>query len=326
MQTRFLLRSFKKKREREKFTIEQRAKFLHDTIATQRRFLAQQRSKAIRNKLPIRNQLRNQMMTYLKYVGGYRHAQLNKKKFKEIQVMYEKVKRANENFILIGSGKDENLIEKMNEKAAGMDTEEVSEEPKSTKVKAKIKEPKENIRKRLGRRLKMKALKRSKRQKTDSDHEEENQLRTFLKIVPKEKEKIDYEVLGTRYPIINWESNIYDYGHFGRELIYYRVFKADGSSRSIKTFSEMIKFFDRIDLVKIHSLVMKRFETTSPEGIDLLLWVHVLRLEDGTEINMLAERRYPLTKNTLERMMDLRLTVVSDDDDTVFDLLRLIEQ
>ncbi|GJY43393.1 hypothetical protein Tco_0431606 [Tanacetum coccineum] len=220
--------------EREKFTIEQRAKFLYDTIVAQRRFLAQQRSEAIRNKLPIRNQLRNQMMTYLKYLGGYRHAQLNKKKFEEIQVMYEKVKRANENFIPIGSDKDENLIEKMN------------------------------------------------------------------------------KIMGTR-----------------------------------------------MDLVEIHSLVMKRFETTPPEGIDLLLWgdlrimfeskeddelwknqeewklqswifyenygVHVLRLEDGTEINMLAERRYPLTKNTLERMMDLILTSVSDDD-IVFDLLRFIEQ
>ncbi|GKF56626.1 hypothetical protein Tco_0166966, partial [Tanacetum coccineum] len=103
----------------------------------------------------------------------------------------------------------------------------------------------------------------------------------------------------------------------------------------------------------IQSLVMKRFESTPPEGIDLLLWgdlrtmfeskeddelwklqswifyencrVHVLRLEDGTEINMLAERRYPLTKHILKRMMDLRLTVVSDDD-TVFDLLRFIVQ
>ncbi|GJT41308.1 hypothetical protein Tco_0941173 [Tanacetum coccineum] len=148
---------------REKFTFEQRVKFLHDTIAAQRRFLAQQRSEAIRNKLPIRNQLRNQMMTYLKYVGGYKHAQLNKKKFKEIQVMYEKVKRANENFITIGSAKDEELIEKMNKKVAGMDKEEVSKESKSTKVKAKIEEPKENIRKRSGRRLKMKAPKRSKR-------------------------------------------------------------------------------------------------------------------------------------------------------------------
>ncbi|GKB29803.1 hypothetical protein Tco_0869204 [Tanacetum coccineum] len=93
-----------------------------------------------------------------------------------------------------------------------------------------------------------------------------------MKIVPEEEEKIDYEVLGTRYPIINWESKFYDYGHFGRELIYYRVFRADGSSRWIKTFSEMIKLFDRMDLVEIHSLVMKRFETTPPEGIDLLLW------------------------------------------------------
>ncbi|GJS74114.1 hypothetical protein Tco_0706955 [Tanacetum coccineum] len=298
--------------EREKFTIEQRAKFLHDTIAAQRRFLAQQRSEAIRNKLPTRNQLRNQMMTYLKHVGGYKHAQLNKKKFEEIQVMYEKVKRENERFIPIGSAEDDKLIEKMNKKAAGMDKEEVAKELESSKVEG----PKENIRKRSGRRLKMKAPKRSKRQKTDSDHEEENQLRIFLKIVPEEEEKIDYEILGTRYPIINWESKFYDYGHFGRELIYYRVFRADGSSRWIKTFSEMIKLFDRMDLIEIHSLVMKRFETTPPEGIDLLLWgdlrtmfeskeddelwknqeewklqswifyencrVHVLRLEDGT--------------------------------------------
>ncbi|GJX26095.1 hypothetical protein Tco_0232391 [Tanacetum coccineum] len=122
----------------------------------------------------------------------------------------------------------------MNKKAAGMDKEEVFEEPGSTKVKAKIDEPKENIRKRSGRRLNMKAPK--------------------------------------RYPIINWESKFYDYRHFGRELIYYRVFRADGSLRWIKTFFEMIKLFDRMDLVEIHSLVMKRFETTPPEGIDLLLW------------------------------------------------------
>ncbi|GJV45776.1 hypothetical protein Tco_1430312 [Tanacetum coccineum] len=53
--------------EREQFTIEERAKFLHDTIAAQRKFLAQQRSQAIRNKPPTKNQLRNQMITYLKH-------------------------------------------------------------------------------------------------------------------------------------------------------------------------------------------------------------------------------------------------------------------
>ncbi|GJT46207.1 hypothetical protein Tco_0954922 [Tanacetum coccineum] len=38
--------------EREQFTIEERAKFLHDTIAAQRKFLAKQRSEAIRNRPP----------------------------------------------------------------------------------------------------------------------------------------------------------------------------------------------------------------------------------------------------------------------------------
>ncbi|GJY30486.1 hypothetical protein Tco_0413981, partial [Tanacetum coccineum] len=41
--------------EREQFTIQERAKFFHDTIAAQRRFLAQQRSEAIRNRPPTKN-------------------------------------------------------------------------------------------------------------------------------------------------------------------------------------------------------------------------------------------------------------------------------
>ncbi|GKE40126.1 hypothetical protein Tco_1463531 [Tanacetum coccineum] len=66
--------------EREQFTMEERAKFLHDTIA-------------IRNRPPTRTQLRNQMMTYLKYVGNKKHPDLKNKTFKEIQALYEKVKK-----------------------------------------------------------------------------------------------------------------------------------------------------------------------------------------------------------------------------------------
>ncbi|GKF49271.1 hypothetical protein Tco_0142522, partial [Tanacetum coccineum] len=54
--------------ERKQFTVEERAKFLHDIIAAQRRFLAEQRAVAIRSSPPTRTQLRNQMMTYLKHV------------------------------------------------------------------------------------------------------------------------------------------------------------------------------------------------------------------------------------------------------------------
>ncbi|GJY13229.1 hypothetical protein Tco_0382538 [Tanacetum coccineum] len=74
-QTDFLLKKLQEQ-EREQFTIEERAKFLHDTIAAQRKFLARQRSEAIRNRPPTKNQLRNQMMTYLKHVGNFKHSEL----------------------------------------------------------------------------------------------------------------------------------------------------------------------------------------------------------------------------------------------------------
>ncbi|GJX99886.1 hypothetical protein Tco_0356905 [Tanacetum coccineum] len=43
----------------------------------------------------------------------------------------------NADFVPIGSKRDEKMIDKMNKKAAGMDEEEVLEEPKSTKVEVK---------------------------------------------------------------------------------------------------------------------------------------------------------------------------------------------
>ncbi|GKD20778.1 hypothetical protein Tco_1222481 [Tanacetum coccineum] len=45
--------------EREQFFMEERAKFLHDIITAERRFLAEQRAAAIRNRPPTRTQLRS---------------------------------------------------------------------------------------------------------------------------------------------------------------------------------------------------------------------------------------------------------------------------
>ncbi|GJW27530.1 hypothetical protein Tco_0044405 [Tanacetum coccineum] len=345
--------------EREMYTIEERSKLLAEFFERRKKLLAEERAAAVRNKPPTRTQLRSLMMTYLKHTGKYRHNQLNKKTFEEIQALYIKEQERDADFVPIGSERDEKMIDKMNKKAAGMDEEEVPEEPESTKVEVKQEGREENIRKRSGRRLKMKATKKSKRQKTDSDLEEEEQLRASLKIVPDEEEEIDYEVLGMRYPIVNWESAFYHTDRYGVPHDYYRVFRANGSSRYIKTFTEMVSRFDRLDFIELHSLVMQRFSTTTPEGIDLVLWgdlrimfeetadddiwknqekwiikswtfyencgVHILALEDGTEIHMLAERRYPLIRETLERMMELRLTAESEGE-AVFDLLRFIQK
>ncbi|GJQ93548.1 hypothetical protein Tco_0004687 [Tanacetum coccineum] len=147
--------------EREKFTIEERAKLLHDIIAAQRRFLAQQRAVEIRSRPPIRTQLRNQMMTYLKHVGGKKHSDLKTKNFEEIQVLYEKVKRSDENFIAIGSAEDERIIKDVNKKATGT--------KKDDSIKEERKEEESTRKRKLGTRKKMKSRKRRFRQDTSQD-------------------------------------------------------------------------------------------------------------------------------------------------------------
>ncbi|GJV93404.1 hypothetical protein Tco_1541217 [Tanacetum coccineum] len=107
--------------EREQFTMEERAKFLFDTIAAQRRFLAEQRAISLRNRPPIRTQLRNKMMTYLKHVGNKKHSYLKNKTFEEIQTLYEKVKRFDESFTAVGSTEDERNIEEMNKGAKDLE-------------------------------------------------------------------------------------------------------------------------------------------------------------------------------------------------------------
>ncbi|GJV63975.1 reverse transcriptase domain-containing protein [Tanacetum coccineum] len=119
--------------EREQFTIEERAKFLHDTIAAQRRFLAQQRSEAIRNRPPTKNQLRNQMRPILK---------------------------AYEDFISIGSAEDERLIKRMNEKGVDSSKSEVIKEESKEEVQKESKEEESTRKRKLGTRKKIKSRKR----------------------------------------------------------------------------------------------------------------------------------------------------------------------
>ncbi|GJV10050.1 hypothetical protein Tco_1351591 [Tanacetum coccineum] len=127
---------------------------------------------------------------------------------------------------LSAEGKEIYDAVKDSKETAGVHKQKVLEEPNSTKVEVKQEGHEEIIRKRPGRRLKMKETKKSKRQKTDADLEEEEQLKAFLKIVPDEEGIIDYEVIDKRFPIINWESKFYDFDRHGTECIYYRIFRS----------------------------------------------------------------------------------------------------
>ncbi|GJT64614.1 hypothetical protein Tco_1016094, partial [Tanacetum coccineum] len=280
-QTEFLLRSFKEHERSSSPTIEERAKFLHDTIAAQRKFLAQQRSEAIRNRPPTKNQLRNQMMTFLKHVGNFKHSELKSKKFEDIQAMYEKIKRSDEDFIAIGSVEDDRLINKLNKKDSSKG-EEIKQESK-VEVKEEDKGEEDTRKRKHGTRKKMKSRKRRFKQDTSqddpSDIEKENdELRLCLTIAPDEDKEVDYEILDKKFPIIDWKTeNLgtkpqFDESKRSEEINMNVVTRSNGQKRSFSTLMRVLSVFDREDLDAVYKLVMNIYQDKIPEGFDKVLW------------------------------------------------------
>ncbi|GKG46496.1 hypothetical protein Tco_0501342, partial [Tanacetum coccineum] len=117
-------------------------------------------------------------------VGNFKHSKLKIKKFEEIQALYEKIKRSNEDFISIGSAKDERLIKKMNEKGIDSSKEEVKDESK---------EEESNRKRKLSTRKKMKSRKRRFIQNISKDdsEKENDELRLHLTIAPDEEKEVD---------------------------------------------------------------------------------------------------------------------------------------
>ncbi|GJS64663.1 hypothetical protein Tco_0679227 [Tanacetum coccineum] len=331
--------------EREQFTIEERAKFLHDTIAAQRRFLAQQRSEAIRNKPPTKNQLRNQMMTYLKHV----------------------IKRSDEDFISIGSAKDERLIKRMNEKGVDSSKSEVIKEESKEEVQEESKEEESTRKRKLGTRKKMKSRKRRYIQNTSEDDsdKENDELRLHLTIAPDEEKEVDYEILDRKYPIKEWKTECLgtkpqtDQAEHIEEINQNVVIRSNGQKRYFSTLMRVLSIFDREDLNAVYQLVMDRFQDEIPEGFDRVLWgdlmvmfnpddenefwnaqqdwnivswklhgssgVHTLVTETGLIIHMLVEKKYPLRKEVLMQMLKLKLE--SEEDSTMaLELIRFIKK
>ncbi|GJY13287.1 hypothetical protein Tco_0382596 [Tanacetum coccineum] len=111
-----------------------------------------------------------------------------------------------------------------------------------------------------------------KRQKVEDDAEKA-ELKACSEIVPDDDSAINIESLATKYPIVNWKTHI-----LANDIIYYQIIRADGITKYYKLFSAMLNDFDRQDVLVLYMLVKERFETTSPEGYDRLLWGDLITL------------------------------------------------
>ncbi|GKA69645.1 hypothetical protein Tco_0775709, partial [Tanacetum coccineum] len=191
-----------------------------------------------------------------------------------------------------------------------------------------------------------------KEKKTEYDTEKE-ELKAYLDIVPGEEFAMNFKSLATKFPIVDWKTHV-----LAENFMYYQIFRADGSSKNYKIFSEMLDDFDRQDVLNLHRLVKARYMTSSQEGYDLMLWgdlkilfepdeedevsknqheynlirwrlfdscgIHILLMNNGISIHMMTEKKYPLNQEMLSRMLSKRLEV-DHESRMAYELLKFIK-
>ncbi|GJR06246.1 putative ribonuclease H-like domain-containing protein [Tanacetum coccineum] len=278
-------------------------------------------------------EVRKNMCMYLKNQGGYKMSHFKGMSYEDIRPIFERVWDQNQAFV-----PKDSEIKKEVMKRSGFNIQQ--ESIKMDKALSFVKKQPAG-----GRRKKSLARKRAreslseesaKKQKLEDDTEKEK-LQVYLNIVS-EDESLDVESLATKYPIVDWETRI-----LANNKYYYQIKRENGSVKHYKIFSAMLYDFDRQDVLELYRLVKERFQTTSPEGYDLLLWgdlktmiepneeneiwrnqqdwnliswklhnfcgVHVLLMDTGLVIHMMVEKKYPLSQDTLSKMLSRRLEV-----------------
>ncbi|GJR25151.1 hypothetical protein Tco_0973678 [Tanacetum coccineum] len=103
-----------------------------------------------------------------------------------------------------------------------------------------------------------------------------------------------------------------------------RIIRVGNHTEAYQIFADMLKKFDRDDLVKLWDLVKERFSTTEPTNDkekelymhDPLIWrlydtcgVHYVSSVRGNDIFMLVEKDYTLSKGVQMLMLDNKLLV-----------------
>nr|GEW50041.1 hypothetical protein [Tanacetum cinerariifolium] len=87
--------------EREKYSEDDRTKMLIDLINQRKKFFAQQRDEAKRNKPMTQAQQRTYMSNYIKHIGSYTLKQLKKLSFEEIKELFKATMRMIQDFVLV---------------------------------------------------------------------------------------------------------------------------------------------------------------------------------------------------------------------------------
>nr|GEV63131.1 uncharacterized mitochondrial protein AtMg00810-like [Tanacetum cinerariifolium] len=158
---------------------------------------------------------------------SFTYNQLKNKSLEEIQKLYEKEQKWINDFV---------PMESKVLKDSGKKDDSSQNQAESTKKIPRAEHDEESV----------------KKQKLEDDTKKEK-LRACLDIVLGDDFAINVESLATKYPIVNWKTQI-----ITKSMMYYQIIKANRNSKNYKIFTEMCDDFDRHDVLDLYRLVKQR--------------------------------------------------------------------
>ncbi|GJV79021.1 hypothetical protein Tco_1514891 [Tanacetum coccineum] len=293
---------------------------LVDLINKKKKYFAAQKAKAKRNKPMTHAQQRNYMINYNKHMGSHTLQLLKRYSFDELKELFETtMKRVN---IFIPMETEDRG--RASELAAGSLQVKITDsaEVGSSKRPVEVELDHEGSKKQKTDEVSGSVQKQPDEEEKELTQEDLQQMMMVVLV-----EEVYVESLEVKYPIIDWE--------------------------------DMLKVFDREDLVKLWSLVKERFNSTEPtDDKERILWVELKRLfepntddtlwklyrymhdplkwriydtcgvhhvstERGIDIFMLVEKEYPLSNGVLMLMLVNKL-LVEHSSEMANELLRKI--
>ncbi|GJS68760.1 hypothetical protein Tco_0683325 [Tanacetum coccineum] len=265
------------------------AKKMVDLVNQRKKFFAEERAKAKRNKPMTQSQLKMYMMNYLKNQGTWKITQLRKLSFEEVKEEFDKLVKQIESFV------------PMNFEATKENLKRFGEELQ-TKTPKRLKEEKDDEAKDVkptkmsGKRKKQMARKRV-HTSIDLDDSEDSD-----RVGKQEETEKGTETPINPVPVAMKTPSVATYKIIKQgEKRVYQIVREDGTDVVYINFGAMMKSISRDDLTELYRIVMKRYGMDGPEDK-----AHCLNLE-SMDVYMLSDRKYPLSAEMCQTMLKMKL-------------------
>ncbi|GJX98104.1 hypothetical protein Tco_0355123 [Tanacetum coccineum] len=229
------------------------AKEMVDLVNQRKKFFAEERAKAKRNKPMTQSQLKTYMMNYLKNQGSWKLNQLRKLSFEEVKEEFDKLIKQIDSFVPISFEATKDSLKRFGEELQTKTPKRLKEDKDD---EAKDDEPTKKLTKRR-KQIARKGMHTSMDENVSDDSD---------KVDEQEETNTGTETPLNPVPVAMKTPSVATYKIIKQgEKGVYQIVREDGTDIVYINFGAMLKSISRDDLIELYRIVMNRYGLDGPE-------------------------------------------------------------